>query len=154
MNSAQVFEMTPTSPALMWVIGAICLIPIAIGAWLLWNSLGMGRAQFEISSAGLRVNGEYARGRVFAWNQLKLEAARVVDLTATNALQPVMRTWGTGLPGYSAGWFTLRNREKALVYLSARDQVLYLPTTENFVLLLSTPRAQELLEALRTARPI
>jgi hypothetical protein len=49
-----------------------------------------------------------------------LGGARRVGLSREVDLQPAGRTLGTGLPGYQAGWFRLRNGEKALLYLTNR----------------------------------
>jgi len=48
-----------------------------------------------------------------------------------------VRTRGTGLPGYSAGWFRLRNGEKALCFLTDRSRLAYVPTRAGFSVLLS-----------------
>ena len=50
------------------------------------------------------------------------------------------------MPGLRAGWFRLRNNERALVYLTNPFHVTYLPTKEGYVLLISTTA---LLDALR-----
>ena len=42
----------------------------------------------------------------------------VATVAVTAQLRPGLRTMGTGLPGYRAGWFRLRNGEKALLYLT------------------------------------
>ncbi|WP_417763517.1 PH domain-containing protein [Shewanella sp.] len=49
------------------------------------------------------------------------------------------RTNGIGLPGYHLGWFQLKQDGKALVAVSNTQQLLYIPTTLGFSLLLSTP---------------
>ena len=61
---------------------------------------------------------------------------------------PTRRTLGTGLPGYASGWFRLHNGEKALVYLSRRDQVVYVPTSEGYSLLLSVEHPQRFITIL------
>ena len=56
---------------------------------------------------------------------------------------------GTGLPGYQAGWFRLRNGEKALVYLTDRGRAVYVPTTAGYSVLLSPAEPDAFLAALR-----
>jgi len=43
----------------------------------------------------------------------------------------------------------LRDGKRALCFLTRRDSVIYLPTSQNFVLLLSVSEPDQLLEALR-----
>ncbi len=80
---------------------------------------------------------------------LRVPEARVVDLSREADLQPRSRRWGTGLPGYAAGWFRLRNGERALLYVTAWSRVLYIPTSAGYVLLLSPQHPDEMLADLR-----
>jgi hypothetical protein len=59
---------------------------------------------------------------------------------------------GTGLPGYQAGWFRLRNGEKALVYLTDRRRAVYVPTTAGYDVLLSPEDPDGFLRALASLR--
>ena len=61
----------------------------------------------------------------------------ILDLTKNKEFSPKWRTLATGLPGYSSGFFRLHNGEKTLVFLTQRNKVVYLPTTENYSLVLS-----------------
>jgi hypothetical protein len=60
---------------------------------------------------------------------------------------------GTGLPGYRAGWFRLRNGEKALVSLTDTHHVVYVPTSRGFALLLSPAEPDRVLAAVRRVAP-
>ena len=64
-------------------------------------------------------------------------------------LQPKWRRIGTALPGYQAGWFRLRNGEKALLYLTDRTRAVYIPTTAGYSLLLSPADPDAYLSRLR-----
>jgi hypothetical protein len=57
---------------------------------------------------------------------------------------------GTGLPGYQAGWFRLRNGDRALLYLTDRSKAVYVPTTEGYGVLLSPAEPEQFLAALNT----
>jgi hypothetical protein len=59
-----------------------------------------------------------------------------------------MRTMGTSMPGYRAGWFRLRNGEKALLYLTDWSRVVYVPTTAGYGLLLSPSEPDQFLAAV------
>jgi hypothetical protein len=85
-------------------------------------------------------------GRALPRSSLQIDAALEVSLVERRDLGPLWRTNGISLPGFKAGWFRLRNREKALVLLTDPFRVTYLPTSEGYALLIST---NALLAALR-----
>ena len=101
----------------------------------------------------LRPAGKYQRvsiyGRSVPRGELKLAEARAVDLEQEPTLKPRLRTNGVGLPNYRVGWFRLRDRERALCFLTSTDRVLYLPTTQSYALLVSAENPSALLSALR-----
>lgn len=144
----QVFELAPGgSGRMMWIIAVVLIVTLVGTLALLF--FGARRPSFEVSSEGLRVRGSLY-GRMIPASQLRLEEAQVVNLEATQELRPKWRTNGVGLPGYSAGWFRLRNREKALVFLTDRKHAIYIPTTEGYVILISPGDPEAFVESLRT----
>jgi hypothetical protein len=56
---------------------------------------------------------------------------------------------GTGIPGFAAGWFRLANGDKALIYLTDRHRVAYVPTREGYAILLSVAEPERFVRALR-----
>jgi hypothetical protein len=64
-------------------------------------------------------------------------------------LQPTSRTNGIGMPGYSAGWFRLRGERRALLFVTDRSRVVYVPTREGYPVLVSVQRPAEFLESIR-----
>ena len=115
--------------------------------WAAWSTRN---SRAEITPAGLRLVGDLW-GRTIPLDRLELDDARVVDLRGEPDLAPHRRTMGTALGNYSAGWFRLRSGEKALLYLSDRRQVVYIPTLDGYSLLLSQSEPQRFLEALHDA---
>jgi hypothetical protein len=57
---------------------------------------------------------------------------------------------GTGMPGYQAGWFRLRNGDKALLYLTDRSKAVYVQTTEGYGVVVSPSEPDKFLSALNT----
>lgn len=98
---------------------------------------GIARAGVSIDQGALVVNTGMGTKRV-PISKLRKHGLRIVDLNERNELRPMWRLWGTGLPGLSAGWFRLRNGEKAVCLLLERRRVTYLRSDEdNLTLLLS-----------------
>jgi hypothetical protein len=100
---------------------------------------------------GLLQVGRVPRVRVAA-KDVDLDAARTVDLTRERDLDPILRLMGTRLPGYRAGWFWLRNGQRAFVLVTDPRRALLLPRRGGAPLLLSPERPDALLDALRRAR--
>jgi hypothetical protein len=128
----EVFEIASSNAR--WMLMGIGLIPMLIGLGLI--AVGLNEPKFEISEAGLRLRGDLY-GRLIPKAELNLEQSRMVDLTQEPNLEPTLRTFGTGLPGYSTGWFRLRNGTKALLYLTNHKQAVYVPTTAGYSVLVS-----------------
>src|SRR5579872_281843 len=127
---SQVFPMVPATGKALWVIAAI-LVPIVV--LMTYIAYASRHVQFEVSDAGLRIRGDIY-GRKIPAEALVCSGAKAVDLGTDTSLKPSLRTNGAGLPGYRAGWFRLRNGEKALVFLTDSSRVAYIPTREGYSL--------------------
>jgi hypothetical protein len=142
----QEFPIAPAGFRAAWLI-ALVLVPVFV--IVIATLIGARTAQFEVSPEGLRLRGDLW-GRMIPADQLRTDMAARVDFTAQPDLAPRRRTLGTGLPGYSAGWFRLRNGQKALLYLTDRSRAVYVPTTSDYSVLLSPEDPDAFLQALRS----
>ncbi|HEY5375290.1 MAG TPA: PH domain-containing protein [Polyangiaceae bacterium] len=143
--SLQVFEV-PSTGGHTWLT-ALMLLPVVIGlalALAFWPRA----LNVEVTHEAVTVRGS-VYGRRVPRSQLRLSEARIVNLADEPALRPRLRTNGVGLPNYRVGWFRLSDRERALCFLTTTDSVLYLPTTENYSLLISTSDPTGLLHSLK-----
>ena len=102
---------------------------------------------FMVNGEGLLINGAIY-GRFIPKESIIIGDSRIVNLNVEGELRPVRRTNGIGLPGLSEGWFRLANGERALMFVTDRDSVVYMPTREGYSVLLSTVNAEEFLESL------
>jgi PH (Pleckstrin Homology) domain-containing protein len=152
----QTFAIVPAGTRPLWLLVPVFLLlaVVLLAAIVTLGSAWYGSqwASFEVSHAGLRLGGDvYAR--LIPASQLRGGAARVLDLGASPEYAPRRRTLGTALPGYLAGWFRLRNGEKALLFVTDRSNVVYVPTRAGYAVLLSVTAPQPLVEAIqRVAR--
>ena len=144
----QVFPMIPASPKALWFLGGILFLLLGILVLLSSVAYSARTVQFELSSEGLRVRGGLYR-RTIPTASLIVEGAQQMDLRERTAFKPKLRTNGVGLPGYAAGWFRLRNGEKALLYVTDPSLVVYVPTREGYSLLLSVSQPESFLRSLR-----
>lgn len=147
-----VFSIAPAAGRSLWLLTLVPGLALIVAATLVAFSLvGARTARFEVSSDGLRLRGDFY-GRTIPRPHLRLSEVRRVDLASTPELEPVRRTMGTGLPGYRAGWFRLRNGERALVYVTDGSRGVYVPTTQGYSVLVSPANPDGLIEALQKAR--
>ncbi len=106
------------------------------------------RRSVSLENGTLSIAAGFNSRRV-AIGEIDVDNARIVDLRERTELKPMLKVMGTGLPGYEAGHFRLRNRDKAFVMLTDRTRVLVLPEKSGRKLLLSLQQPQALLDALR-----
>ncbi len=59
-------------------------------------------ARFEVSRSGLTIIGDFY-GRTIPVQSLVADRAMRIDLSGDSVHRPRIRTFGTGLPGYSSG---------------------------------------------------
>ncbi|MGH7533370.1 MAG: PH domain-containing protein [Gemmatimonadales bacterium] len=152
MNST-IYAMIPATGGRMgWILVPIVLIAVS-AVFLLGRTLyGARNATFELSDRGLVFHGD-VWGRRIPLTELRGGAARMVDLATEPGLKPVRRTMGTALPSYQSGWFRLADGEKALLYLTARNRALYIPTTKGYSVLLSPQDPDRMLADLQRLAP-
>src|SRR5262245_30308886 len=150
----EVFGIAPADTRALWLIGVIpiCVL-VLVGVSITGSSAGARRSRYEVSNEGLRIRGGWY-GRLIPANQLVRGTARRVDFATSPELTPGRRTMGTGLPGYQAGWFRLRNGDRALLYLTDRSKAVYVATTEGYGVMLSPSEPEKFVAALNalTAR--
>lgn len=144
----ETFPIVPGQVRMLWVIGPLLLVILIPGVLLVLTLRGSKDARFEVSAAGLRLRGDMY-GRMIPAAALRVDDARAVDLNVDRSLAPSVRTGGTALPGYRAGWFRLRSGERALLYLTDQSHVAYVPTREGYSVLVSVADPPAFVAALR-----
>jgi hypothetical protein len=147
------FPIAPSSSRSLWFFIPIAIVLLAAAAMLVMTALGPTRARYELSSAGITFRGDIYGRRLIPAGDLRGGLARIVDLDREPDLALRWRTMGTGLPGYKAGWFKLRNGEKALVSLTDTRRAVYVPTTKGYALLVSPAEPDSFLAAIRRVAP-
>jgi len=137
----------------LWILPVVlALVLLAAGVLVTKTIAGAKSSTFALSPAGLTIRGDLW-GRTIPASDLRGAAARLVDLRSEPSLEPRRRTAGTAIPGYRSGWWRLASGEKALLYLTAPDRVVHVPTTEGFSLLLSVSDPERFVEQLRRVAP-
>ena len=144
--------MIPAASKSLWFFAIIGLILVGVLLLMVWLAWSMQHARFTVSNEGLRLQGDLY-GQLIPLKSLKLDEAVVANLKADKDHQPKWRTMGTALPGYAAGWFKLRNGEKALLFVTDRTRVARIPTTEGYTVMVSVSEPAELIDELKRQQP-
>lgn len=149
----ETFPIIPAHVRSLWYvvpIGILLLTLVGVCVLLAKSFTAAHNAQFDVSSEGLRLRGDLY-GRLIPTAQLRVADARPVDLTTDHALAPAVRTMGTAVPGYRAGWFRLRDGERALLYVTDQHHVAYVPTTAGYSVLVSVADPAAFIASLQRA---
>jgi hypothetical protein len=144
----QSFPIPPAAGKSLWILWGAMLLMVAIMALLGWVAWSAKHSRAEVGGGELRLVGDLW-GRRIPIERLALGDARIIDLRSEPDLQPARRTMGTAMGGFASGWFRLRDGSKALLYLTDRTRVVYVPTREDYTILLSSHEPERLLAALR-----
>jgi hypothetical protein len=144
-------QLIGNSPWLTHVVVVAGILALCLAVhWFIDRA--MRRHHVTLDSGGLGIATTFY-ARKLGWDELQVQQARVIDLDEHTELKPLLKTNGTRLPGFSSGWFRLRNRHKALVAMASGPRVLYLPTTQGYDLLLQPRQPQALLHRLQELAP-
>jgi hypothetical protein len=144
----RVFGIIPASSGPYLFIWILSLILLAIIGLFIYIGYSSRHINFKVNEQGLRI-GPGLYGRLIPKEDINVEGVKVINLNTDSEYQPKWRTNGAGLPGYSAGWFKLVNKEKALLFVTDRSRVVYIPTHKDYAVLLSVREAEEFADVLK-----
>ncbi len=145
------FGIAPASPAPFIFLGVIGLILLFVIGLLAFTGYSIRNARFEVSDQGLRIKGSLY-GRFIPREEIIKDGVKIVNLNTETEYKPRTKTSGTGLPGYNEGWFRLKNKEKALLYVTDYARVVYLPTNQNYSVLLSVSNPEDFYNTIKLWR--
>jgi len=142
------FPMIPAASGSLWFFAILAVIILAILPLFGYMAYSSRHTEFVVSPDGLDIRGTFY-GRMIPASSLVVGEARAIDLTIERDFRPRWRTNGIGMPGYQAGWFRLRNRGKALLFVTDRRHVVYLPTRDGYSVFLSIRDPDAFLRVLK-----
>lgn len=105
------------------------------------------RRHIVLENRDLHITATLYRKRVPV-EDIDLGKARVLSLDEHTELRPLVKTNGFNLPGFSAGYYRMRNLAKAFCLVTDRSRVLVLPLRDGLTVLLSPEKPRELLDQL------
>ncbi len=145
---AKTFSITPASATPFIAISAIGILLVLLIGLLAFTGYSARNAKFEVSDQGLRIRGAIY-GRFIPKEEIIEDGVKIINLNTQTEYNPRIRTNGVGLPGYGEGWFKLKNGEKALLFVTDRSKVVYVPTSKDYSVLLSVSNADEFCQSIK-----
>ena len=125
--------------------GTVLAITAAVYAGLV---LLMRRHRMAMDAGGIEVATSFYTRRL-RWEQLRLGAARVIDIDERPELKPMLKANGASMPGFHSGWFRSRNFTRLFVATAGGKRLLWLPTHEGYDLLLQPRKPAAALERMK-----
>lgn len=154
LNTLSVIPAVFGSSANFWIIIGIIGV-IVFGVIGIMVTLGYQSRQvyFMVSDEGLSV-GPGAYSMFIPREDILSDGVRVVNLKTDPVFRIKSKTDASIFPGFSSGWYTLANEEEALVFLTDRSRVVYIPTNKEYSVLLSVREAEEFADDLHNWAPV
>lgn len=140
--------------ALVSILSLTAPNPNAWFAWLIIIPMllalvyGYFYSQAKIDSSHLKIRAD------LYWHTVKLEditQVKEINLKLEPTLHAGFRSWGTSLPTYNTGNFTLANNQKGFLFVSNDQHVVHIQTKENTHILLSLENPEAFVAALKEA---
>ena len=144
----QIFPVIPPSSASLWFLGLFLFFMIVMIFLFSYMIYASRHTRIEISEKNISISGLFY-GRSIPLDRLIDEKIRIIDWNKESRYTPIRRSNGIGLPGYRSGWFRLRNNEKALLFVTDTNRIVYVPTMEGYVLMLSPENPGHFIEILK-----
>jgi hypothetical protein len=123
------------------------ILPFAVAILFAYIGYASKHGKVYLSQAEIGISGDLYKKKISLASLIR-DRIELINLDRVSQYQPKWRTNGTALPGYLSGWFKLNNGEKAFLLVTARDKVIYLPTTKNYSILMSIENSEEFLRDL------
>ncbi|NES71007.1 MAG: hypothetical protein F6K24_40255 [Okeania sp. SIO2D1] len=148
---SKIFPIVPASDKTLWLTGGIAFILVLLLVFVIgifgYAIYSSRHVKLELSPEKLHIRGDLY-GRIIPTESLVIEEAKRVTLSKGQPYAPRWRQNGIGLPGYLSGWFKLRNGEKALLFVTDSQKVVYIPTKEDYAVLFSVEEPEIFLQSL------
>jgi len=146
MEEALFFE-TITQPRTILSIVPILITMLVLFGLFIGIIFAIKTTSISISENDIVIR-SFIYGRRIPISDVLLNEVQTMNLKQNNDFNVKVRTNGIGLPNFLSGWVRLNNGKRALVFLTNRENVLFMPT-KDFILLFSMERTEEFIAKLK-----
>jgi hypothetical protein len=150
------FPIFPIEKSLAWIllpiavfIVVLCLSIVILFGFIIYSS---GNAGFILETDGIKIKASLY-SRTIPYNIIKKDEIKIINLNENYEFKIGFRSNGIGLPGYLEGWFKMQNGRKALLFVTKKENVVYIPTTKDYNVLLSPIKPEEFINQLKQSVP-
>jgi len=153
MEFGQIFPLAPGAIKTGWLtvlFGGLLVVWVGLFFFLSYMIKGAAQAEIALRDGKLVAKGGFY-GREIPLPSVVVPEARRLALGKGEPKSLRWRTNGVGLPGLAAGWYKLRDGEKALVFVTDKSRAVYVPTRLGYAVIVSPGEPDGFLDALRRA---
>jgi len=141
-------EGTGFIPILMIGLMLVIIIPLIILTFGIISSIK--NTTLTLTEKELIIKSAFY-GRKIPLENIMVDGIRGINLDENTDYNLSLRTNGTALPQFKSGWFRLKNREKALVFITDKNNVVLIPT-KDYLLLFSMNNIDEFINKIKTLK--
>jgi len=147
-DSHRVYKILGKINVHVWIELAGMVLIAGVAILFLFFASSAKNAKFILSEQGLEIK-SFIYGRTLPREVFNSATVLKLDLRNQHTYAPVIRTNGIGLPGYQAGWFSLANKGKALLFVTDTSSIVYLPTSKGYSVMLSVAEPEGFMDAAK-----
>ena len=135
-------------PILMVGLMLVIIIPLSILTFGIISS--MKNTTLTLTEKELIIKSAFY-GRKISLENIMIDGIKAISLDEDTEYNLSFRTNGTALPQFKSGWFRLKDREKALVFITDKNSVVLIPT-KDYLLLFSMDNIDEFIDRIKALR--
>jgi len=139
-----------TSFVIIFLVGLILVIIIPLTILTFGIMSSMHNTTLTLTESELIIKTAFY-GRKIPLENIMIDGIKAISLDHDTDYDLSFRTNGTALSQFKSGWFRLKNREKALVFITDKSSVVLIPTKE-YVLLFSMDNIDEFINKIKAMK--
>lgn len=147
MNNS--YDLIPPSSSTLLFFGILVLLLTTIPVFFAWAAFKSLNTSVKLENNHLILD-TALYGRALPISEIRVQEIKIIEINKVSSFEPKWRTNGFGLPGLQLGWFRLQNGEKALLALTNRKRVVYIPTKNEYSLIISVQSPEHLIASLKS----
>lgn len=109
--------------------------------------LNYRKPTFAVTRDGLRISNSFFT-RIIPAAELRTSDAIIIDFAQFPMMSPKWRLAGFHFWRRQSGWYVLKNGERALLFLTRHDQIIYIPTNKGYSILLTPENPLQFLASM------
>jgi hypothetical protein len=134
--------------------GNVFVVPVLLIIFFVVMVVAAVGVLFAISHTNILIKNReviinsFPYGRKIPVEHILADEVRAINLNENKEYDISIRTNGIGLPNFHSGWMRLNNGQKALVFITNKDNVLLMPV-KDYVVLFSMDKIDEFVNGIK-----